>query len=259
MPRFFVEPGEIRDGMVTVTGENAHHIARSLRMAVGETVTVCDGEGTDYLCRLDGFFLDRVTAAVLSCEPSASEPPYPIRVYQALPKGDKLDEVIQKSVECGARELIPFESARCIVRLGDGKKDRERTERRCRIALTAAGQCGRGAIPTVRPTVSFAEAIRDAATAELALFCYEGEGTEPLGRVLEAQRSRGVPRSISVVVGSEGGFAPEEALAAREAGLIPVGLGRRILRTETAAPFVLACLSLCWELDLYKNGNFCMT
>ena len=250
MPRFFVDSGQIDTltATVTLTGENAHHISRSLRMAAGETVTVCDGSGTDYLCRLRDFRPDCVVADLLSGSPSRSEPPYTVSVFQALPKGDKLDEVIQKAVECGACRIVPFESSRCIVRLGDGRKDRDRTERRRRIALTAAGQCGRGAVPAVSPAVPFSEALRDAASADLALFCYEGEGTVPLGRVLSGAHAGGIPRSIAVMVGSEGGFSPEEAEEARGAGMIPVGLGHRILRTETAATFVLACLSLEWEL-----------
>lgn len=248
MPRFFVLPGEIGEGEVLLTGENAHHISRSLRMAVGEAVTVCDGAGRDYLCRLTEFRSDCVRAEILSQEPSASEPPYLIRVYQGLPKGDKLDEVIQKTVECGAGEIIPFESSRCVARVGDGKKEPERTARRNRIAHTAAGQCGRGRLPAVRATCPFSEAVRDAAGAGLALFCYEGEGTQPLGEVLAQARAAGVPADISVMVGSEGGFSPEEAERARSAGMTPVGLGKRILRTETAAVFVLAGLALTWEL-----------
>lgn len=248
MPRFFVLPGEIGEGEVLLTGENAHHISRSLRMAAGEAVTVCDGAGRDYLCRLTEFRSDCVRAEILSQEPSASEPPYLIRVYQGLPKGDKLDEVIQKTVECGAGEIIPFESSRCVARVGDGKKEPERTARRNRIAHTAAGQCGRGRLPAVRATCPFSEAVRDAAGAGLALFCYEGEETQPLGEVLAQARAEGVPADVSVMVGSEGGFSPEEAERARSAGMTPVGLGKRILRTETAAVFVLAGLALTWEL-----------
>ena len=248
MPRFFVDSGQIENRTATVFGEDAHHISRSLRMAAGETVTLCDGEGTDYLCRLTEFLPARVVAEVLSQSPSAPEPPYTVRVLQALPKGDKLDEVIQKAVECGACEILPFESSRCVVRLGDGKKDRERGERRNRIALTAAKQCGRGRIPRVLPAVPFREAVKIAAADGLALFCYEGGGTRPLGEVLEERRRTGLPQSVSVMVGSEGGFSPEEAEAATAAGMIPVGLGPRILRTETAASFVLACLACEFEL-----------
>lgn len=248
MPRFFVDSGQIENGVVTLVGEDAHHVSRSLRMAVGETVEVCDGAGNDYTCRLTAFLPDRVLGEVLSCVPSASEPPYTVCVYQALPKGDKLDEVIQKSVECGATELMPFESSRCVVRIGDGKKDRDRTERRNRIALTAAKQCGRGRLPCVLPAVPFDLAVARAAQADLALFCYEGAGTQPLGDVLNAIPQGTLVRSVSVMVGSEGGFSAEEAEAARAAGMLPVGLGPRILRTETAAPFVLACLACKWEL-----------
>lgn len=245
MPRFFVETEQITDSTVTVVGENAHHISRSLRMASGEIITVCDGKGTDYTCRLTNFTDTCVTAEILSQKPSEAEPPYHIKVFQALPKGDKLDEIIQKTVECGACEIIPFESSRCIVRLGDGKKDRERTERRQKIAFASAGQCGRGVIPLVKPAVTFENAIGEASKCDLSIFCYE-DGTEPLGEILRSIPE--MPKSVSVVVGSEGGFTRDEANLAENAGFRIVSLGKRILRTETAATFVLACLAEEFEL-----------
>ena len=255
MPRFFVRKDQIVDGMVTVTGDDAHHISRSLRMAAGERITVCDMQKNEYECELTAFLSDRVQAKVLSCVPSDTEPPYLVRVYQALPKGDKLDSIIQKSVECGASELILFESERCIARAKDGSEEKK-TERRNRIALEAAKQSGRGVIPTVKPTVSFKEAVAQAAQADIPLFCYEGDGTQPLASVLRQAKSAwkkthtvaGELPTVSVVIGSEGGFSQAEAQAATDAGLYPVGLGKRILRTETAAAFVLACL--VYELEL---------
>lgn len=246
MPRFFIPADRISEGTVTVTGDDAHHISRSLRMAAGERITVCDGTGTDYECELTAFLPDRVLANVLSSAPSASEPPYHATVFQALPKGEKLDAVIQKAVECGASEIVPFESERCVVRMTDGEE--KKRERRNRIALEAAKQCGRGIIPTVAGTLRFEEAITRAAKADLALFCYEGEGTQPLPEVLNAFCGKGTP-TVSVMVGSEGGFSKREADAAKDRGMIPVGLGTRILRTETAAAFVLACLSYRFELS----------
>ena len=250
MPRFFVDAVQISGDAVTLTGDDAHHISRSLRMAAGEHITVCDGRGTEYRCVLTGFFPDRVCAGILYSEPSDAEPPYRAVIYQALPKGDKMDSIIQKAVECGAAEIAPFESERCIVRMRDGDRDRN-GERRNRIALEAAKQCGRGIVPPVRSPVGFAQAVSDAARAELPLFCYEGEGTKALPAVLRrfsAGHAKGSPVSVSIMVGSEGGFSPGEAACAREAGMLPIGLGRRILRTETAAAFVLACLS--YELEL---------
>lgn len=254
MPRFFVRKDQIEDGIVTVRGDDAHHISRSLRMAAGERITVCDMQKYEYDCELTDFLPDCVKARVLETVKCDTEPPYHAHLYQALPKGDKLDQVIQKAVECGVSEITTFESERCVVRLkGDGEE--KKVERRSRIALEAAKQSGRGLVPTVHASTRFAEAIRAAATADIALFCYEGDGTKPLAKALPARleelRANGrltdAP-TVSIVIGSEGGFSLAEAETAKAAGLIPVGLGKRILRTETAAAFVLACL--VYELEL---------
>ncbi|MBQ7334967.1 MAG: 16S rRNA (uracil(1498)-N(3))-methyltransferase [Clostridia bacterium] len=244
MPRFFVQRSQITDGIVTVTGDDAHHISRSLRMAAGEHITVCDMQKCEYECELTEFLPDRVCAKILSTVCCDTEPPYYAHVFQALPKGDKLDSVIQKAVECGSAELTTFESERCVVRL-KGENEDKKVERRQRIALEAAKQSGRGTVPTVNRTVLFSEAVRRAAQADLALFCYEGDGTEPIPAVLRkfhAEAKGAEAPVISLMIGSEGGFSLAEAEAAKRAGMIPVGLGKRILRTETAASFALACL-----------------
>ena len=249
MPRFFIDHTQIDDTKVVLRGDDAHHVARSLRMAVGDEITVCDREGKEYLCRICGFEEDRaVFAEILSGVESTNEPPCRIRLFQALPKGDKLDTVIQKAVECGASEIYPFESERCVVRVKPEAEARK-TERRQKIAAEAAKQCGRSLLPLVSPTLSFAEMIKRASESDLCLFCYEGEGTEALGRVLRQALMEKSNPSISVIIGSEGGVAPSEVSRAREAGMRPVGLGNRILRTETASGFVLACLCLLTELE----------
>lgn len=249
MPRFFVRKDQIIDGVVTILGEDAHHISRSLRMAVGETVTVCDMQGFEYECRLTEFNERDVRAEVLSVIPSEKESPCYIRLFQALPKGDKLDTVIQKSVECGVSEIIPFESERCIVKVKADGEDKK-TQRRNRISEEAAKQCGRSVIPEVRATVSFKAMVELARESDLVLFCYEGDGTVPVGRILSDALSDKdkLPKSISVVIGSEGGFSLNEANICREAGMTMTGLGKRILRTETASGFVLACVACFFEL-----------
>ena len=250
MPRFFVCKDQISDGFVTLTGDDAHHLSRSLRMAAGERITVCDMQKNEYACELTEFLPDRVRAKILSVEQSDTEPPYLAQVYQALPKGDKLDAVIQKAVECGASEITTFESERCITRMKD-QAEEKKLERRRKIALEAAKQCGRGIVPTVQPTLRFREAIQKAAEADIALFCYEGDGTVPLPQVLRACRREitdGRVPTVSIVIGSEGGFSLAEAEWAVACGMKPVGLGKRILRTETAATFVLSCL--VYEMEL---------
>ena len=252
MPRFFVRSDQIHEGIVTIMGDDAHHISRSLRMAVGEQITVCDMQKIEYECELTDFFSDRVQARVLKSFQCSTEPPFKVHVFQALPKGDKLDSIIQKTVECGLAEMTTFESERCVVRMKDSAEDKK-LERRERIALEAAKQCGRGIVPKIHPTVGFTQAVNEAAKADIGLFCYEGDGTEPLAsalkRILQNNPSlRSSVPHVSVVIGSEGGFSQSEASIAQEKGLIPIGLGKRILRTETAASFALACL--VYELEL---------
>lgn len=250
MPRFFVQKEQIQDGVVTIFGDDAHHISRALRMAAGEHITVCDMQSYEYECELTDFLPDRVCATVLSQSRSNTEPPYLAHIYQALPKGDKLDLIIQKAVECGASSITTFQSERCVAKVKDTGEEKK-LERRRRIAAEAAKQSGRGMLPEILPTVSFAEAITRAAQADIPLFCYEGESNCSLSEILRERKAsfhgEGLP-TISVVIGSEGGFSLAEAEAAQRAGLISVGLGKRILRTETASSFVLACL--VYELEL---------
>ncbi|MBR2907154.1 MAG: 16S rRNA (uracil(1498)-N(3))-methyltransferase [Clostridia bacterium] len=252
MPRFFVRRDAVTDGLVHITGEDARHISRSLRMAVGEPLTVCDMQKIEYECILERITDSEVYARILSERQSEAEPQYVARLFQALPKGDKLDSVIQKSVECGVCEITPFESERCVVRMkpdAEGKK----TERRQRIAAEAAKQSGRAVLPTVRETVGYSEMLELAAESDVCLFCYEGDGTLPLGQALRAEALKkrildGECPTVSIVIGSEGGFSLDEVARAREKGMAICGLGKRILRTETAAAFVLGCLVYALEL-----------
>ena len=249
MPKFFVNRSQINDGYVTIIGEDAHHISRSLRMAAGEHITVSDMQREEYDCVLCRFSEGEVVAQIVSSRHSDTEPDIRIHLFQALPKGEKLDFIIQKSVECGVFDVTPFESDRCVVKVKEEAEGRK-TERRNKIAHEAAKQCGRGIVPQIYPTVSF-ERMLDAATESGAvLFCYEGEGTEPLGLALsKIRKNNNEIKDISVIIGSEGGFSAKEALTAEERGFIKIGLGKRILRTETAALFALSCLIYEFELS----------
>ena len=252
MPRFFVRQERIDNGIVTLTGDDAHHIARSLRMAVGESITVCDMQANEYECRIIEFEDDAVVRAeILSARRSDTEPPLKITLFQALSKGDKLDTVIQKAVECGVWRIVPFESERCVVKLKAEAEDRK-TDRRRRIAAEAAKQCGRSILPDVTATVSFERALQMAGESQIGLFCYEGDGTLALGRVLEQRLvadAEGRYPDVAVVIGSEGGFSIAEAELAKSSGLLPIGLGKRILRTETAPVFALSCIVCKAELS----------
>ncbi len=241
MQRFFVTDGAIRDGLVRIEGDDARHISFSLRMKKGDRISVCAPDSRLYTCVLTEFGEGYVTAETVEEGVCTAEPPYRVRLYQALPKGDKLETIVRKAVECGVYEIVPFESRNCVAK--EGNHPEKKRERLNRIAAEAAKQCGRGILPRVLPTLSYRQMLEEAGKAELPLFCYEGEGTAPLGALLY-----GDEKEIAVVVGSEGGFTPDEVKEAEACGLRLCGLGERILRCETAPTFVLSCLSLAREL-----------
>lgn len=244
MPRFFVPTENFNGSFVKITGDDAYHIARALRMAAGDEVTVADMQGRQHLCRLVKIRDEACECEILKTEEGNTESPAEITLYMGYPKGDKLEVVIQKSVELGVSCIVPFESSRCVKKPKSEKIEKQNA-RLSRIAEEAAKQCGRSRLPKVMPPVSYDEAVRRAAEAELSLFCYEGGGTVSLRSALEAAKDK---RTISVTVGCEGGFSEKEAEQARTAGLKLVNLGPRILRCETAPSYVLSAISFVLEL-----------
>lgn len=248
MPKFFINKNQINGDIIEIMGDDAHHISRSLRMAAGERITVSDNDAYEYECVLETFGQGFVHARIVDKHPMATEPEIKMHLYQALPKGEKLDFIIQKSVECGVFDVIPFESERCVVKIKGESEDRK-TDRRNKIALEAAKQCGRGIIPKVKPTLSFKGMIDDALRSDVVLFCYEGHGTIPMGQALASLRKNKDINDISIIIGSEGGFSHAEAEQLEREGATMIGLGKRILRAETAAIFALTCLVYEFELS----------
>ncbi len=249
MPRFFITAAQIGttdDGKKTVMilGDDASHITRSLRMKEGDPLVVCDMAGVEYSCSVTSVG-DTVTADVLSEKKSDTEPPYRATLYQALIKGDKFDTVVQKAVECGVSKIVPVLTERCVVRLSE-KDCAKKAVRWQRIADEAAKQCGRGSLVEICPLMSFKEAVRSASEADVPLFCYEAEDGTTLKSALKEYP--GTPGTVSFIIGSEGGFSTSEAEYAAANGMKSVGLGKRILRTETAPSFVLSCLVYEYEL-----------
>ncbi|MGI6182254.1 MAG: 16S rRNA (uracil(1498)-N(3))-methyltransferase [Agathobaculum sp.] len=240
MPRFFIT-GRPENGLLTLRGEDAHHAGRVLRLRQGEAVTLCDGEETDYDCTVETITKDEVVCRVVDTHAAGTEPKQRLTLFMALPKGDKMDLIVQKAVELGAQEIVPYLSRNCVSR---PEKTEKKVERWQRIAAEAAKQCGRGRLPAVCAVVPFAEAVLRAAESETALFFYENEKMVGLRSALES----GMGDTVSLMVGPEGGFTPEEAAEAEQAGLKSVSLGTRILRCETAPIAALAAV-------LYAGGN----
>ena len=169
MPRFFTE--QVDDEKAIITGEDAKHIIKALRMTVGEQVVVCDGEQRDYQCEIESI-TDEVRLRVLSSGASESEPDLCLHLYQAMPKGEKFEFIVQKAVELGVYDITPVLTSRCISR-PDKDTMRKKLVRYNKIAAEAAKQSGRGRIPVVRPLLSYQEALKEMAAFQNAIFFYE--------------------------------------------------------------------------------------
>ncbi len=243
MTRFFVEPNELRQDVIILTGENAAH-ARVLRLKAGEEVLVCDGHGMECLCEVFGQSGNEYELKVISLRESASEARVKVSVYMALPKADKLEHVIQKATELGACEIVTFPTARCVSR-PDDKSLKKKLERWQKIAASAAEQSGRGRIPDVIVLPSYADALRRASQVDKAIIFYENEHATTLRQALTA----GQYQSVSLLSGPEGGFEESEIEQARCAGLQVCTLGSRILRCETAPLCGLSAV-------MYDAGEF---
>lgn len=244
MARFFMAGTNIKDGRAIIRGQDAEHI-RVLRMRPGEDVVICDGQGTDYRCRLVSSAPGEAEAEVLEVVPCRGEPAVDVTVYAGLPKGERADFLVQKCVEAGASGIVFFDCERCVAK-PDGRSMEKKLERFSRIAEAAAQQSGRGKIPGVSYEHNYVEMLNLAMQAEAKLFMYEtGEGRSPLKAAIEAA---GAFRTASVVTGPEGGFTEAEAKMAKVCGLTLCSMGERILRCETAPVIAVSAI-------MYASGD----
>ena len=232
MPRFFVNAVAGED--VVITGEDAAHISRSLRMREGERLTVCDGT-SDHSCVIRMLSPDAVYLRVEDSRPTVSEPNVRVTLYQGYPKGDKLETVMQKAVELGVGAVVPVVTSRSVAR-PDDKSAKKRLERWQRISLEAAKQSGRGRVPEIGELCDFRAMLSRVHSHGLFIYCYENGG-QPLSRLLA-----GSPSDIGLFIGPEGGISAGEADALDASGAFPATLGSRILRTETAPVAALAVI-----------------
>ena len=243
MTRFFVEPGEMGEQFLVLTGENAAH-AKVLRLKNGEQVLVCDGEGRECLCTVSDVSPGQISLVVKEQRQSESEPAVKVSVYMAFPKADKLEHVIQKATELGAYEIVAFPSSRCVSR-PDEKSLKKKLERWQKIAASAAEQSGRGRIPEVVVLGSYAEALKRGAESDLPILFYENERAATLHMALTEKKYK----SVSLLTGPEGGLEAFEVEKAMDAGWKVCTLGRRILRCETAPLCALSAV-------MYDAGEF---
>lgn len=236
MQKMFVN--EIDGDKVILNEEQSRHIAKSLRMKVGDMLTLCDGAGSDYGCIIDEITKDYVALSVCYKQASNSEPDVKLYLYQGVAKGDKNEDIIQKCVELGIYEVTPVLTKRSVSR-PDEKQAKKKQTRYQKIALEAAQQSGRGIVPAINEMTDFKTAVSNC-TADLKILFYEGGG-ESLTKIIKNNKNA---QSIAIFIGPEGGFEKSEVEAVLNAGGISATLGKRILRTQTAPVAATAAIML---------------
>ena len=244
MYRFFVPEENINQNQIQITGDDVNHIKNVLRMVTGEKVVVSCGQGIDYYCIINDIREDGVYLDIEEEKPAVTELPVKITLFQALPKKDKMELVIQKAIELGAAEIVPVKAKRCVVKL-DAKKEEKKLSRWRTIGEAAAKQSGRGILPEIRETMSFSQALEYAKTMDTVMIPYE-LCDDMAGSVMAMQKAA-EGKSIGIFIGPEGGFERSEVEMAMERGAVPISLGKRILRTETAGLATLSVLMFLIE------------
>lgn len=247
MHRFYIQENQINNGAITLTGEDVNHIKNVLRMKAEDEVVLCNGKGRDYHCRIIELRNDGVILSVIKEWATDTELKGRIYLFQGLPKKDKMELIIQKSVELGVYEIVPVNTRRTVVKLEDEKKERKKLERWQAIAESAAKQSRRGIIPRITEVYSFKKALEYSSSLNIKLMPYENEKGIAYTKEILSHINSG--EDVGVFIGPEGGFEEREVEEAKENGFIPVSLGKRILRTETAGLTAISLLMMQMESE----------
>lgn len=239
MQHFFVTTDQVKKPYIYIEGSDVNHMKNVLRMKPGEQLSVSDGDNCRYLCQVESYEGARAVLKIVETKAVDTELSSKLYLFQGLPKGDKMELIIQKAVELGAYEVIPVSMKRCVVKL-DERKAQKKVNRWNEVARSAAKQAGRGRIPKVRDVMDFPKALNMAKDLDVVLIPYElAEGMEQTRQVMKAVKPG---QSVGIFIGPEGGFEKEEVYQTVDAGAKEITLGRRILRTETAGLAVLSIL-----------------
>jgi len=243
MHRFFADSSQIGTDTIELFGDDVKHISRVLRLKEGDTISVCDKNKTDYICVINAIDKDKVTLGISESMPNKNESNIAVTLYQGLPKGDKMDLIIQKAVELGAVRIVPVVMKRTVVKLGNTAS---RLQRWQRIADEASKQCMRGILPSVSEPVTFKEMLGEISGEDLTFLPYENDEENRLKTLLQDNASA---KRVNIIIGPEGGFDDEEIALALENNIPTVTLGPRIMRCETAP---LAAISAV----MYELGDW---
>lgn len=242
MPKFFVKQSNIRDGYIIIDGDDLNHIKNVFRFRVGDCLSLSDGNGMDYYVEILDENSNYINSRIIKKCPTNSEPSINVTLYQGIPKSAKMDFIIQKNVEIGIHEIVPVICERTIVRFNAKKDEEKKVERWQKVANEASKQCGRGIIPNVRSPITLKDAVLESTKFDLSIIPYEKEQVNTLKKVIKRDAE-----NISVFIGPEGGFTTYEIDMAIKNNIVPVTLGNRILRSETAAIYTTSIV--IYELD----------
>ena len=246
MNQFFVEESQIQGSEIVIEGTDVNHIKNVLRMKPGEEIMVSNGTDKHYICSILTISGEQVVAKIVDIDTNSTELPVKLYLFQGLPKADKMELIIQKSVELGVSEIIPVAMKRCVVKL-DGKKEKSKLTRWQGIAESAAKQSKRMVIPQIGGVMNFKEAVAYAKTLDYNIIPYEfANGMEKSKQIV---KEIGQYKSVGIFIGPEGGFDEAEIAYAKENNMQIISLGKRILRTETAGLTALSIIMFELEQD----------
>lgn len=238
MPRFFVKSNQIKQDNIEILGEDIKHIKNVLRKNIGDKIEICDSEnGKSYNCEITQLYDNSILTHIIEEYPEISSP-IQVDIFQGLPKSDKMELIIQKSVELGVNKIIPVSMKRCVVKL-DNKESVKKIARWQKISESAAKQCGRNNIPEISNVITLKDI--DVSQYDVLIVCYENEKVNTLKAEL-AKINTDSRTKIGVVIGPEGGLDEQEVELLKNNGAKIVTLGNRILRTETVALNILSIL-----------------
>ena len=246
MQRYFLETPFDESGKTTITGDDGKHIAKVMRMEAGDRVIAVD-DSQAYIAEITQIMTDGATVKKIEGSIPSNEMQVKVTIACGLPKGDKLDLIVQKGTELGVSSIIPFEAERSIVKW-DLKKGDKKVERLRKIAKEAAEQCHRTIIPDILAPMSFKQLLQESRNYDICFFADEedAKGTDP-NRIADRLKNVYHKQTVFVVFGPEGGLSRKEAEIMTSAGFLSVSLGPRILRTETAPLYFLSAMSYEFE------------
>lgn len=253
MPKFFVDNEQVNNGKVIISGDDFNHIKNVLRMKIGDSFNVCDSNSQNYMVKINNFEKEEIVCDIIETASNCAESNVKVHIYQGLPKADKMELIIQKSVELGTCKITPVEMKRCVVKL-DGKDKLKKIDRWQKISEVAAKQSGRDLIPKICQVANVKEIINEFDKFDLVILCYENEKENYLKNVLNNYKNKFDQKdeiNIAVIIGPEGGIDSSEVDIIKNAGAEVVSLGSRILRTETVALSMLSIIMYEFE----RNEN----